>query len=122
MTVFSVMALVIASLGVYAMFASLDAAREREFGVRMALGSTRRAIGGIMLRQGDGWMDAGISGGALGVVLVVRLRGWLYGVTTFETIALGACLANLVGCDVLAMIGTLRRAMYVDIANALRVD
>ena len=123
MTVFSVLALVLASLGVYAMFASLAAAREREFGVRMALGSPRRAIGGLLLRQGAGWMAAGLSGGALGVVLVVRLlRGWLYGVPPFDPIALGACLATLVGCAVLALLGPLRRAMSVDPATALRVD
>ena len=42
MTAFGALALLLASVGVYAMFASMVAAREREFGLRVALGSTRR--------------------------------------------------------------------------------
>lgn len=41
MTAFGALALVLASVGVYAMFAAMAVAREREFGVRVALGSSR---------------------------------------------------------------------------------
>ena len=68
MTAFGALALLLASVGVYAMFASMAAAREREFGVRMALGSTRAAIAALVLRQGSVWMAAGLTGGAVGVV------------------------------------------------------
>ena len=86
MTAFSALALLLASVGVYGMFASMAAAREREFGVRMALGSRPSAIAGLMLRQGVGWMAVGLSGGALGITLVVQLlRGMLYGVPPFAT-------------------------------------
>jgi hypothetical protein len=47
----------------------MAAAREREFGVRMALGSSPRAIAALVLRQGGAWMALGLAAGAAGVVL-----------------------------------------------------
>ena len=122
-TAFSALALLLASVGVYGMFASMAAAREREFGVRMALGSRPSAIAGLLLRQGAGWMAAGLSGGALGVALVVRvLRGWLYGVPPFDPIAVGGALAILVGCGAVALLIPVRRATRVDPMVALRAE
>jgi predicted permease len=120
MTAFGVLALLLASIGVYAMFASIAAAREREFGVRMALGSRPGAIAGLLLRQGAGWMVIGLAGGALGVGLGVRLlRGLLYEVPPFDPIALGAALAVLLCSATLALLVPLRRATRVDPAVAL---
>ncbi|MDQ3950305.1 MAG: ABC transporter permease, partial [Gemmatimonadota bacterium] len=95
MTAFGALALLLASVGVYAMFASMAAAREREFGVRIALGSSRRAIAALVLRQGGVWMAAGLAGGALGVVIVTRVvRDLLYGVAPFDPLALGVAVAT----------------------------
>ena len=81
MSAFGVLALVLVSVGVYAMFASMAAAREREFGVRVAFGSTRGAIAALVLRQGAMWMVAGLAGGAVGVVFVARfVSNMLYAV------------------------------------------
>jgi ABC-type antimicrobial peptide transport system permease subunit len=123
MTAFSALALLLASVGVYGMFAGMAAAREREFGVRMALGSRPSAIAGLMLRQGVGWMAVGLSGGALGITLVVQLlRGMLYGVPPFDPIALGSAVAILVGCATVALLIPVRRAMRVDPMVALRAE
>ncbi|HEY7448029.1 MAG TPA: ABC transporter permease [Vicinamibacterales bacterium] len=119
---FAALALLLASVGVYAMFVSLGAAREKEFGVRMALGSRPRAIAALMLRQGAGWMAAGLIGGALGVVLVVQLvRDLLYEVGPFDPIALGLAGASLAACAAIALIVPVRRATRVDPVIALRV-
>jgi predicted permease len=123
MAAFGALALLLASVGVYTMFASMAVAREREFGVRMALGSRPRAIAGLMLRQGAGWMAAGLSGGALGIILVVQLlRGLLYGVPPFDPIALGGAVAILVGCGTIALLIPVRRATRVDPMVALRAE
>jgi putative ABC transport system permease protein len=123
LTAFGALALLLASVGVYAMFSSMAAAREREFGVRLALGSPPRAIAGLMLRQGAGWMAAGLSGGALGIIMVVRLlRGWLHGVPPFDPIALGGALAILLGCATVALLIPVRGATRVDPILALRAD
>jgi putative ABC transport system permease protein len=123
MTSFGALALVLASVGVYAMFASIAAARAWEFGLRMVLGSRPRAIAGLVVREGAGWMAIGLAGGAVGVVLVVRLlRGLLYEVPPFDPIALGAAVAILVCCATIALLIPLRRATHVDPATALRTQ
>ena len=53
---FGALALLLASVGVYAMFVSMVAAREGEFAVRMALGSRPAAVARLVLRQGAGWL------------------------------------------------------------------
>ena len=123
MTAFGALALLLASVGVYAMFTSMAAAREREFGVRMALGSRPRAIAGLVLRQGVGWMAAGLALGALGTIVVVRLvRDLLYGVQPFDPMTLGLSVAILVACATIALLVPLRRATRVDPAIALRTQ
>ncbi|HTG36347.1 MAG TPA: ABC transporter permease [Thermoanaerobaculia bacterium] len=121
MTAFGVLALLLASVGVYAMFASMVAAREREFGLRVALGSTRQAIAGLVLRGGAVWMAAGLAGGAVGVVAVARLlRNLLFGVPPFDPIALGASVITLLACATVALLVPVRRAARVDPITAIR--
>ena len=121
MTAFGVLALLLASVGVYALFASMAAAREREFGVRIALGATRRGIAGLVLRQGAVWMLVGLAGGALGVFAVTRLvRTLLYGIAPFDPIALGFAVVTLVACGTIALLAPVRRATRVDPITVLR--
>jgi predicted permease len=121
MTVFGVLSLLLASIGVYAMFAAMVAAREREFGVRMALGSSPAGIARLVLRQGGAWMALGLAVGALGVVASVRLvRALLYGVQPFDPLALGGAVGILVICGVVALLGPIRRAARADPVSVLR--
>lgn len=121
MSAFGALALLLASVGVYALFAAMAAAREREFGVRMALGSTRGAIVALVLRQGGGWMAAGLVAGAAGIVAVTRLlRGMLFGVAPFDPVALGVSVAALLACAALALFAPVRRATRVDPATSMR--
>ena len=122
MASFGALALVLASVGVYAMFASIAAARAWEFGLRMALGSRPREIAALVLRQGAGWMAIGLAGGAA--------RAWrsssgccgglLYGVPPFDPIAIGIAVAILITCATIALLIPLRRATRVDPVTALR--
>ena len=77
MIAFGVLALLLASVGVYAMFASMAAAREREFGVRVALGSSRGAIAAPGAASGRGVDAVGLVAGAVGTVFVSRSIGEL---------------------------------------------
>ena len=121
MTAFGALALLLASVGVYALFASMVAAREREFGLRVALGSTRQAIAGLVLRGGAAWMLAGLAAGALGVVAVARLlRNLLFGVPPFDPIALGASVVMLLACASVALLVPVRRATRVDPITVIR--
>lgn len=121
MTAFGGLALLLASVGVYAMFASMAAAREREFGVRMALGASRRDIAALVLRQGGAWMIVGVLAGVVGVVAVTALlRGVIQGVSRFDPLALGLALGILVVCAAIALLVPVRRATRADPISTLR--
>jgi putative ABC transport system permease protein len=123
MVVFAALTLLLASVGVYGMFASMGVAREQEFGIRMALGSRPGAIVALMLRQGTAWMAIGLAGGVLGIMVVVGLlRNLLYGVEPFDPIALGGAVAILVGCATVALLIPVHRATRVDPMVALRTE
>jgi putative ABC transport system permease protein len=123
MTAFGALALLLASVGVYAMFDAMAAAREREFGIRMALGSRPGAIAVLVLQQSAWWMAAGWAGGAIGIVAVVwLLRNLLYGVRPFDPVAIGAAVAILIACATIALLIPLRRATGVDPATTLRAQ
>ena len=118
---FGALALLLASVGIYAMFASMAAAREREFGVRVALGSSRGAIAGLVLRQGGVWMVLGLAIGAIGVTFAARLlRTQLFGVPAFDPIAIGLALVVLLTCAAIALLVPVRRATRVDPISILR--
>jgi predicted permease len=121
MTAFGALALVLASVGVYAMFANMAAAREREFGVRVALGGTRASIAALVLRQGGVWMVVGLALGAVGVAAAARLlRTQLYGVPPFDPLAIGAAVLVLLVCAGVALLVPVRRASRVDPITVLR--
>jgi putative ABC transport system permease protein len=121
MTAFGSLALLLASVGVYAMFASMAAAREREFGVRVALGSSRGAIAGLVLRQGGVWMVIGLAIGAIGVGVASQLvKTQLFGVPEFDPIAIGAAVVALLVCATAALLVPVRRATRVDPITVLR--
>ena len=121
MIAFGGLALLLASVGVYAMFASMAAAREREFGVRVALGSSRAAIAGLVLRQGGVWMLLGLAAGAAGTVFVSRSIGeLLYSVRPFDVVALGTAVGVLGLCAAVALLVPVRRATRADPIAVLR--
>ena len=121
MMAFGGLALLLASVGVYAMFASMAASREREFGVRIALGSTPGSIARLVLHQGGRWMFLGLVVGAFGVSLVGKaLSGVLYGIRPYDPIALGVAGVTLLACATVALLVPVRRATRVDPITVLR--
>ena len=123
MMAFGALALLLASVGVYAMFATMAAAREREFGIRMALGADGATIARLVLRQGAQWMIVGLVGGVAGVIAATRLLGdLLFGVGAFDPLTLSVTVALMVGCAALALLTPLRRVTRVDPAVTLRAQ
>jgi putative ABC transport system permease protein len=120
-TAFGILALLLASVGVYGMFAGMVAAREREFGIRLALGSRRGALVLLILRQGAGWMGVGLAGGALGTMVVGQLlRTLTDGVGPFDPMSLAVTAAIIVCCAIIALFMPVRRATRLDPIIALR--
>jgi putative ABC transport system permease protein len=121
MLTFGALALLLACIGIYAMFANMATSREREFGVRMALGSTRGAVATLVLRQGALWMGLGLLGGAVGVVVISRvLRSLLYGVAPLDPLSIAAAVGALLLCAAVALAVPVRRATRADPAASMR--
>jgi putative ABC transport system permease protein len=121
MGAFGVLALLLASVGVYAMFTSMATAREREFGVRIALGGTRGSVAGLVLRQGGRWMLIGLAVGAAGIAVAARLvESQLFGVKAFDPFTIGAAVLVLLVCAGIALLVPVHRATRVDPITVLR--
>src|SRR5688572_19568134 len=121
MGAFGLLALLLASVGVYAMFTSMAAAREREFSVRIALGASRASVAGLVLRQGGLWMVIGLAIGAGGIYAAARLVSTqLHGVPAFDPMTIGAAVLVLLACASVALMVPVRRATQADPITVLR--
>ena len=118
---FSAVALLVALIGVYGVMAYSVSQRQREIGVRVALGAAPRSVVGLVLRQGMVPAVAGIALGLAGGLAISRvLRTLLFQVTPGDpttAIAVSSIVAvvALVACYLPA-----RRAAGVDPVGALR--
>ena len=120
-TAFGLLALVLATIGVYGVVSYSVAQRTREIGVRMALGARRPAIVRLVVGQG---MRLGWIGLAIGLVLSVATMGVvssvLYGVTPRDPLVLGSVVGILMVVVAIASLVPARRAMRIDPITSLR--
>jgi putative ABC transport system permease protein len=83
---FAVVAVLLAIMGVYAVMSSLVQQREREIGVRMALGGTRGRILTLIVSEASRMAAVGMIAGLLLSFLVLRaLSAWLYGAKAYDS-------------------------------------
>ncbi len=121
--VFSMVALLLAALGIYSVMAYAVAQRTGEFGVRMAMGAQPGDVLRLVLRQGLMLGLAGIVIGAVGAVFVNRLlKGAVYGAGSFEAIPFIGMSLLLIVVTALACLAPALRATRVDPVIALRYE
>src|SRR5262245_19491325 len=120
---FAVIALVLASVGLYGVMALTVTQRTRELGVRLALGAQRADIFRLVLSQGMLLVFVGLTIGLLGAVGAGRgLQSVLYGVGGFDVSALSFALLALAVVAIIACCLPARRATRVDPIEALRAE
>ena len=120
---FGVLALVLASIGIYGVLAYSVAQRTSEIGLRMAMGAQPRQVLALVLRQG---MLLALIGAAVGILValpVARLAGGLlYGVSATDPLTYAGITLLLMGVALLACYLPARRATRIDPLVALRID
>ena len=119
--VFGIVALLLASFGLYGVMAWIVSRRTHEVGIRMALGAQVSDVLKLVMRQGVVLVSAGVIAGLAIAFFSTRLiESQLYGVSatdagTFILISLLLIVVALVACYIPA-----RRATKVDPLTALR--
>ncbi|HLE69827.1 MAG TPA: FtsX-like permease family protein, partial [Vicinamibacteria bacterium] len=120
---FAVMALVLGGLGVYGVVSYAVSCRQREIGLRLALGSTSSGIARFVLRHGAVLVLAGIGLGFAGALASGRLlEGLLFGIEPSDPATFLLVPLVLSTVAILASWLPARRATRVDPAVVLRQE
>jgi predicted permease len=120
---FGVLALILASIGVYGVMSYMTARRTGEIGIRMALGASRGGIVGLMFRSALWQVLAGLVIGVPAALGVCRMMGHLlYEVKSDDPLAFLTAVAALCVGIALAAVLPAMRAASVDPMRALRTE
>ena len=120
---FGVLALVLASVGLYGITAYSVARRTSEIGVRMALGANRGDVVALVLRGASWQVGLGLAIGIPIALLGGRLMSsQLYGVRTYDPLTLAAAVLVLSAFAAVAGFIPARRAASIEPMHALRTE
>ncbi|MGH7481879.1 MAG: ABC transporter permease [Longimicrobiales bacterium] len=120
---FSIVALLLAGIGLYGVMAFGVGQRTREIGIRIALGARPRDVVRMILRQGLRLSAVGLGIGLLASAALTRLiSGFLYGVGAFDATAFAAVAVLLAAVALLATYLPARRATRIDPVGAIRSE
>jgi putative ABC transport system permease protein len=123
MGLFAVVALLLASVGIYGVIAYSVSRRTHELGVRVAMGAVRADILGLVLRQGMRLVTIGILVGLAASLFMTRLlSSLLYGIGAADALTFVGVVVLLLGVAVLACYLPARRATKVDPIVTLRYE
>jgi putative ABC transport system permease protein len=123
LSVFALLALVLAAVGVYGVMAYSVAQRTREIGVRMALGATHDSVFRLVLTQALRLVGIGVvSGLAIAAMLARFLNTLLYETEPLDPVTFGATALLLVFVATIASYLPARRGTRIEPVQALRAE
>ncbi len=118
---FAVLALFLASVGLYGLVAYFVSQGPRDIGIRMAIGASRADVLRFVLRQGMSTTVIGLAVGFVMALAATRLMtGLLYGVSAIDPVAYIAASFALAAVAISATLLPVRKAVRVDPVVALR--
>jgi predicted permease len=120
---FAVVALFLATLGIYGVVAFSVEQRSHEIAVRMALGATRNRVLALVVREGTVLAAIGLGLGLIGAYFVGRvMQSMLFGVRALDLSAFSAVALILLASALLACYLPARRAASVEPMRVLRTE
>ena len=120
---FAIAAVLLAALGIYSVIAFSAALRVREMGIRMALGSQRARILGLVFTSAARLASAGCAIGLLGTAAASRLLGsFLFSVSPFDPLVLTLAAVSVLLLAGLAALQPARRAASINLMSVLRAE
>jgi putative ABC transport system permease protein len=123
LSVFSLLALALAAVGIVGVVGHSVVQRTHEIGIRMALGARTIDVLRLMVNSSMAWVLVGLVAGAAGSAGLTRLlSGMLYNVRPLDPVVLGAVSLLLAAVALLASYLPARRATKIDPIVALRVE
>ena len=121
LTLFGVLALVLAAVGIAGVVGYSVVRRTQEIGLRMALGAQRRDVLRLVLGQSLIWTIVGVICGVVAAFGLLRfLETLLYGIKPADPLVLGSASIILIIVSIVASYLPARRAMGIDAVTALR--
>ncbi len=122
-TLFGLLALFLASIGLYGVMTYTVSRRTGEIGIRIALGARRTQVLWMVLREA---LALVAEGAALGVPLVIAfglfISSQLYGISPADPLTILGSMAPLIGVALVATLIPARRATRIDPITALRYE
>jgi ABC-type antimicrobial peptide transport system permease subunit len=123
LSVFAVVSLLLAAVGIYGVFAAEVTARRKEIGVRLALGAQGRGVLTLLLGRALGLAITGAAIGVIAGLLLARpMSALVFEVATWDPLSFATVAALLLGVAIVATLVPALRAARTSPLEAIRSD